>query len=151
MHPEFFSIPIPQFLQGFLPETLTIYGYGFFIALGAVVGFAYLGAMLKREYKMPFDTSVNLLTIIIFLAFLGGKIFLIFEKPDYYLEDLSRLLKGNGFVFYGSLIFAVTGVYFFLKRHKLPILPVLDHIAITTGIAHLFGRLGCFIDRKSVV
>jgi len=36
MHPILFKIPIPEFLQGFLPPEITIFTYGAMIFFGAI-------------------------------------------------------------------------------------------------------------------
>ncbi|MBT3801604.1 MAG: hypothetical protein HOG05_10675 [Bacteroidetes bacterium] len=51
----------------------------------------------------------------------------------------------SGFVFYGSLLFAIPTMLYFFKKNKIPILQMLDIIAITAPIVHAFGRLGCFM------
>ena len=135
MHPELFEI-----------GKYTIYTYGFLIALGAFLAYWYTGYQAKKQFGLPYDKTQTLIILIIIAAVVGGKFFMIFEAPGKYLGNPSLLFKnfGNGFVFYGSLIFAVPTVYFFIRRHKLPVFPMLDIIAGTACIVHALGRLGCF-------
>jgi phosphatidylglycerol:prolipoprotein diacylglycerol transferase len=51
----------------------------------------------------------------------------------------------GGFVFYGSFITIIPVVIWYLKKYKIPLLPMLDILAITTLIVHSIGRLGCFL------
>ncbi|NJN48929.1 MAG: prolipoprotein diacylglyceryl transferase, partial [Alkalinema sp. RL_2_19] len=51
---------------------------------------------------------------------------------------------GAGFVFFGSLLFAVPATIWYFKKQKWPVIPMLDLIAITTLIVHACGRVGCF-------
>lgn len=145
MHPILFEISIPEFLQGILPETITIYSYGFLIMIGAIVAMTYTAVQSKRRYNISFDTSQTLFLIILIGAFLGGKVFYFFENPSYFMENPSALFGSRGFVFYGSLIFSVIGILVFFKIKGLPILKMLDIIAVTTGLVHVFGRMGCFM------
>ena len=144
MHPILFKIPIPAFLQGFLPPELIIYSYGALIFLGATLAASYLITQLKRKYSIKSDDSLNLVIGIIAGAIIGGKFFLYFESPSYFNENPSAILSNSGFVFYGSLIFALSVVWWFIRKHKLALWPFLDIIAITTLIVHFFGRIGCF-------
>ncbi|MCK5701481.1 MAG: prolipoprotein diacylglyceryl transferase, partial [Cyclobacteriaceae bacterium] len=147
MHPVFFEFNVPEFLQGFLPDTITIYSYGFFIALGAILGFIYTAYQAKKQFNTPIETIQMLIILIIIAAVVGGKFFMIFEDPQRYLSDPSRLLKNfsSGFVFYGSLIFAIPTILLFFRSHKLPTLAMLDIMAATACIVHASGRIGCFM------
>lgn len=146
MHPILFQFKTPDFLQGFLADTITVYTYGAFIAFGALLGALYTGIRAKKELGVPYYVINNLLLLILITAFLGGKLFFYFENPGYYFGQPANMIKdpGKGFVFYGSLIFSVTAIIIFFKIKKIPTLKMLDIIAITTCIVHFFGRLGCF-------
>jgi phosphatidylglycerol:prolipoprotein diacylglycerol transferase len=147
MHPVFFEFDTPDFLTGFLPETITIYTYGFLIACGALSGFIYTAYQAKRLYGVKTETVQTLVILIIIAAVVGGKFFIIFEDVGRYLSDPAQLLKNfsNGFVFYGSLIFAIPTMLLFFRHHKLPTFGMLDIMAGTTCIVHAFGRMGCFM------
>jgi phosphatidylglycerol:prolipoprotein diacylglycerol transferase len=147
MHPVFFEFNTPDFLRGILPETITIYTYGFLIACGAVSGFIYTAYHAKKQYGIKTETVQTLIILIIVASVVGGKFFIIFENPGRYLSNPAQLLQnfGNGFVFYGSLIFAIPTMLLFFRRHKLPPLGMLDIMAGTTCIVHALGRMGCFM------
>ena len=146
MHPELFRIPIPEFLQGFLPSHLTIHSYGALIALGALLGYFYTAYQANKQFAISSDTIRNLVIVVIIAAVVGGRFFFFFEKPDYFFDNPSNMLSfsSSGFVFYGSLIFAIPAMLWFFKIHKMPVLPMLDIMGITACIVHGFGRLGCF-------
>jgi len=124
---------------------ITIYSYGFMIALGVICGVAYMAIRGKKEIGLTFDTANSLFLYIFAAAFIGGKAFLFFEDPSYYLSRPEKLLAGRGFVFYGSFLFAIPTMYWFFKKYKLPTYQMLDIMAITTCLVHLFGRIGCFM------
>ncbi len=144
MHPILFKIPIPEFLHGFLPPEITIYTYGAMIFLGAILAATYLVKQLHKRFNLKQDDSLSLVSGIIISAVIGGKAFLYFEDPSFYNQNFSALFSNSGFVFFGSLIFALTVVWFFIRKFKLAVWPFLDIIAITTLIVHFFGRIGCF-------
>jgi phosphatidylglycerol:prolipoprotein diacylglycerol transferase len=148
MHPVFFEFNVPELLQGFLPATITIFSYGFFIACGAIMGFIYTAYQAKKQFNTPVDTIQMLVILIIIAAVVGGKFFMVFEDPKGYMADPALLLKNfsSGFVFYGSLIFAIPTLLLFFRSHKLPTLPMLDIMAATACIVHAFGRIGCFMS-----
>jgi len=124
---------------------ITIYSYGFFIALGVVAGASYLVIQGKKEVGLTFDQANSLFLLLFLAAVVGGKLFLFFEEPSFYFREPGRLLTGRGFVFYGSFIFCVPTMLWFFNRHKLPTFTMLDIMAITTCLVHMFGRVGCFM------
>ena len=144
MHPELFTFGIPEFLQGFLPAEITIYSYGALIFLGVIAAFSYLKKHAYKEFGMNEETSQSLLIGLIVMSVVGGKFFMIFEDPAYYLSNPKELFSNSGFVFYGSLIFSFSFVYWFIKKHKLSAWKFVDLLAFVTLIVHTFGRMGCF-------
>ena len=147
MHPVLFEFGVPEFLQGILPSTITIYSYGFFIACGAICGFFYTAYQSKKQFGIKTETVQMLIVLIIIASVVGGKFFIIFENPKLYLSEPARLIKGfnTGFVFYGSLLFAIPTMLVFFRKNKMPTLAMLDIMAGTTCIVHGFGRIGCFM------
>ena len=61
------------------------------------------------------------------------------------IRNSPRTSPGSGFVFYGSMLFAIPTLVFLLKKKKIPIWDYLDVVAIFAPVLHLFGRLGCFM------
>jgi phosphatidylglycerol---prolipoprotein diacylglyceryl transferase len=134
MHPVLFEL-----------GSYTIYTYGFLIAVGAVSAFSYMAWQSKREFGTPFDQSNTLFILLIIAGIVGGKLFMIFENPSLYFSNPKRLFSGSGFVFYGSLLFCIPSMIWYFRRIKVPVLPMLDVMAIVTCIVHGFGRIGCFM------
>ncbi len=135
MHPELFSI-----------GDFTVHTYGFMIMVGALLGFWYAARSFKRDFGVSPDQTQSLALLIILAAFVGGKLFFYFEDPGFYFSSVKNLTKnmGRGFVFYGSLIFAIPTMIWYMRKIKIPVWPGLDHMAITACIVHGMGRMGCF-------
>lgn len=134
MHPVLFEV-----------GGISIYSYGFMIAIGAIAGVAYMVIQGKKEVGLTFDQANSLFLLIFLAAFVGGKALLFFEDASYYMEHPGKLFTGRGFVFYGSFLFAVPTMLWFFKKQKLPTYAMLDIMAVTTCLVHMFGRLGCFL------
>lgn len=133
MHPVLFEV-----------GGITVYSYGFMIALGVIGGVAYMFFQGKKDVGLTFDQSNALFLLIFIAAFVGGKVFLLLENPSLYLSEPKKLLTGRGFVFYGSFLFAIPTMLWFFKKHKLNTYKMLDVMAVVTCIVHIFGRIGCF-------
>jgi len=133
MHPVLFEI-----------GSLTIYSYGFMIALGVLCAVTYMFFQGRKDVGLTFDQANTLFLLIFIAAFIGGKFFLLLENPSLYMNNLSKLFTGRGFVFYGSFLFAIPTMLWFFKKHKLNTYKMLDVMAVVTCIVHMFGRIGCF-------
>lgn len=125
--------------------SFTAYSYGFMIAIGIVAGMIYLVVEGKREVGLTLDQANALFLYIFFAAIIGGKLFLFFEDPTGYIQDPRSLFTGRGFVFYGSFLLAIPTMWWFFKKHTLHPYRMLDVMAITTCLVHIFGRIGCFL------
>lgn len=134
MHPTLFNF-----------GSITIYTYGFCIAVGALLGFGYMYWQGKKQFGLTFDQSNNLFVMLVVAGIVGGKFFLIFEDPALYLSNPKKLISGSGFVFYGSLLLAIPIMLWYFKKIKVPVLGMLDVMAVVTCIVHGCGRIGCFM------
>ena len=126
---------------------IEVYSYGFMIMLGAFFGFTYLRVASKKELGIPADKIQTLGLLIILGAFVGGKVFFYLEKPSFYFNPPANMLKNfrTGFVFYGSLLTALPLSYWYFKKERWPVWPMMDLVAITAVIIHFCGRMGCFL------
>ena len=61
MHPVLFEV-----------GGITVYSYGFLIALGAIAGVAYMAVQGKKEVGLTFDQANTLFLFIFVAAFAGG-------------------------------------------------------------------------------
>jgi phosphatidylglycerol---prolipoprotein diacylglyceryl transferase len=122
-----------------------VYSYGCLIALGAIAGVWYMAVRGKKELGLTFEQANNLFLLIFVAAFVGGKLFLFFEDPSDYMNNPMKLLGGRGFVFYGSFLLAIPTMLWFFRKNKLDPYRMLDIMAITTCLVHMFGRIGCFM------
>src|SRR5687767_2001246 len=125
--------------------SVNVYSYGVMIAVGIVAGMSYLIVAGKKETGLTFDQANTLFLSIFLAAVVGGKLFLFFEDPSYYMDNPRQLLTWRGFVFYGSFLLAIPAMWWFFRTHKLHPYKMLDVMAITTCLVHMFGRVGCFL------
>lgn len=126
----------------------TIYSYGFFIVIGAALAYFFLSHFARKEYNIDSDKISSLLIWVVVASFVGGKVLFYLEDPSRYVENPSKMYQdiGNGFVFFGSLLFAIPTTIWFFRKHKWPVWGMLDLIAVTIPIMHGFGRLGCLMS-----
>lgn len=146
MYPELYKFATPHFLRSFLPPELVVQAYGAMIMLGVVAVYLFMVPRV-RQYRISKDELSNLIFITFISAFVGGKVFYYLQEPATYLAEPSRMFEnlGSGFVFYGSLIFAIPTIIYTLRKKQVPIRSFLDILAFVGPIVHSFGRMGCLL------
>ena len=124
---------------------LTIYTYGFFIAVGFLVGL-YLAVRQAKKEGMPYNRIADLGFYILLGAIAGSRLLYVLLNIEQYLKsplDIFKVWEG-GLVFYGGLIVAVLLANYHMRRHRLPFWKTADIFAPSLAIGHAIGRLGCY-------
>ncbi|GGZ77764.1 prolipoprotein diacylglyceryl transferase [Algibacter mikhailovii] len=142
MYPELFNINLKGLLGlNYIP----IASYAVCIVLGTLLASLYGKYTLKKE--LGISISNNFIYLLFLAGYIGGKVFLYLERPQYYITNPNAVLDtySSGFVFYGSFIFVIPTAIWYFKKHSLPIWPILDVLAISTTLIQIVGRTGCFL------
>ena len=123
---------------------LTIYTYGFLIAVGILA--AYYVTELRAKKLGVSIGKLDVLTVWILVGgFVCSKIlYWITRLPDI-LKDPSIMLNfGDGWVVYGGIIGGLLAGIYYCKKENLDFLELADLILPQVALAQGFGRLGCF-------
>jgi len=121
--------------------------YGFLVALGVVVGLM-TTVKLARSQGIDPDAAWNLGVLAVLFAILGAKLLLFLNNWDWYSAHPSDIfslatLQAGG-VFYGGLIAALAVSWWYIRRHRMPVLRTCDTFAPGLALGHAIGRIGCF-------
>lgn len=146
MSPELFTFQLSDFLSDLLNrQEVTIYTYAFCIVIGTLVAALYTKWRAKKELNVT-ELPNSFFYIIFITGFVGGKLFYYLEKPIHFWNNPHLMLDNfsGGFVFYGSFVTIIPIVIWYLKKHRISILSMLDILGVTTLIVHSIGRIGCF-------
>ncbi|WP_299124054.1 prolipoprotein diacylglyceryl transferase family protein [uncultured Winogradskyella sp.] len=146
MLPELFHFELPELFNSlFSIKQITIYSYPFCILIACIIAYRFF-IYAQNKCFGEIRLRLNFLFLLIFMAFIGGKLFLVFDNPMNYMSKVFTLVfyTSSGFVFYGSFISCLISILIVLYKKQLPIFKYLDIIAIVTTILHCIGRLGCF-------
>ena len=94
----------------------------------------------------PHDRIGDITMIAAIAGVIGAKFFAVIEDiPTLIKDPVGTILSGSGLAIYGGLIFGFLAVSYYLRRKRIPILPVLDAVAPALIIAYGVGRLGCHL------
>lgn len=104
-----------------------------------------------RAKKLGFDINISLDFILIAMVsgFIGARVLhIVYEAPQYYLEDLLRIFKfwNGGFVYYGGVIAALIGCWVYAKVKDLNFLKWADFFAPLIAFGYGLGRFACFLN-----
>jgi phosphatidylglycerol:prolipoprotein diacylglycerol transferase len=145
-----------------LGASLPVHSYGFLIALGLVVGVV-LAVRRGRTVAIDAGLTLDLTFYAIVVGLVGARLLYVIMNAGEYL----RLCRGSGrprslgqslsdctaalqfwqggLVFLGGASLAAVVVMFFARRAKLRLGDVADVLAPSVSVAHVFGRIGCFL------
>lgn len=116
-----------------------LYGYGFMIAVGCVLG-ARLLWLRRREMGLRDDESFwALLNVAVLSGFLGGKLMHLLQF------GFSRVSVMNGYASYGGFMSVPLAVWGFARWKKIPFLKLADYMFLCAFFWQSFGRMGCFL------
>lgn len=124
--------------------SITIYVYGLMIATAFLLGINLMSRQAKKEGYNP-QAIFDLGFYILLGAIIGSRLLFVLIGYEKYIHDPIKIfyLWEGGLVFYGGFIGAIGIGYWYLKKMKLPVLPVMDLAAPSLALGQAIGRLGC--------
>lgn len=137
---------------------LNFYSYGFFTALGFILGGVvvdYLARKKKlitkkqREYLL-IDGLLFALIVAIVSARVGYILFYSFILRTESIAEASQLLSG-GFIFYVGLAAGLAAFAWWIKRKEAAILPWLDVLIVGILVGNGFSEIGGYLNDNSIV
>lgn len=102
------------------------------------------------RYELDYQITSNLSLVAMIVGLVGARLFhVLYESPEIYLKNPMRIfwVWEGGFVFYGGLLGAIAGGYFYLKVQKSIVIGrYFDLAAPVAGFGYAFGRWACFFS-----
>lgn len=148
--PELFSVEIGSF-------AFALRWYALAYIAGILIGWRIAAAAVKRpglwagEPPMTPGRLEEFLTWLVLGIILGGRLgFVLFYQPAYYLENPVEILYiwQGGMAFHGGLLGVAVAALWFGRKHRLPIVPVADLLALGTPPGLFLGRVANFVNAE---
>ena len=135
------------------PRGLPIRGYGACLLVATVSGVALATYRAKKHGLSP-DAIFGLAFHMFVPGIIGARVFWVIQywgqiyDPNSVSNTLANMLNfvEGGLVVYGSLIGAMVGAVWYLRRNKLPMLAVADLVAPSLPLGLAIGRIGCLMN-----
>lgn len=124
---------------------------------GIILGFLFAGLKWwdKRKQQLekpetrtvriwPHDRVGEITIIALVFGLVGAKLFDIFENwSDFVKRPSDYILSPSGLTFYGGLICAALGIWWYARKHKIGFWHLNDAAAPALMLAYGIGRIGC--------
>lgn len=123
--------------------------YGIFFSFGIIGGCVLAYFLLKKEGKNWEKILFDLGLTIAFWGIIGGRLWdVFFFDWGYYHNHLTEIpyIWQGGMAIQGGLLFSIIAAFFFLKKHKIPILPFADTVSPAIIIGQAIGRIANFMN-----
>jgi phosphatidylglycerol:prolipoprotein diacylglycerol transferase len=122
-----------------------IYSYGVMLGLSLVVGW-YLTLGLADRDGLPKETMANNYVITAIAAVVGSRIlYIVTNLHEFDTFGSMFAMRRGGLVAYGGFLGGFVGSYFFLRRHKIPLLPWADVAVPSLASGLMITRIGCYL------
>jgi phosphatidylglycerol:prolipoprotein diacylglycerol transferase len=124
--------------------SLNLYAYGFFVAVGFILGFI-LALRRGRQEGIPDERIIDILFLSVISAIVGSRLLFVLVNFEHFRDDPLQILKvwEGGLVFYGGLILSVAVSFGYLIWNRLPVWKVADILSPAIALGLFFGRIGC--------
>ncbi|PIU40559.1 MAG: prolipoprotein diacylglyceryl transferase [Candidatus Omnitrophica bacterium CG07_land_8_20_14_0_80_50_8] len=126
---------------------LTIYTYGFFVALAVLIAY-FLAHLRARATDLDPSIAADFVFVLFVSGVIGARCFYVFQHLEDYQGQLLKIfsIPEGGLVWYGGfLMAALTGLVIALWK-RWPFLRLCDLLAPIIPLAHAIGRFGCFFN-----
>ncbi len=122
---------------------IKVYSFGLMLGIAFVVA-NYLFVREVRRRGMSESVAGTITLIALIAGVVGSKLFSLLENMDRFLADpTGEAFSAAGLTFYGGLILATLLIWLYVRRKRLPFLPITDSVAPSLILAYGIGRIGC--------
>ncbi len=126
---------------------VTLHWYGIFIALGIICAILYALYETRRRGESV-DHILNMALIVVPMGIIGARLYHVIDYWEYYSQNLSAIIGGQGLGIFGAVIGGAAGVLIYTFWKKLPALRWMDIIAPGLILAQAIGRWGNYFNQE---
>ena len=135
------------------PISIKWYGLAYMVSL--LLGWVYARSLAGNQRlwggKSPLKPAQfdDILMWVTLGVVVGGRLgYVLFYNPVYFFNNPSQIVAtwNGGMSFHGGLLGSLIVLWFYARRHNLPVLAVMDVASAVAPLGFYFGRLANFIN-----
>lgn len=123
---------------------LTVYGYGFMIAMGVLAAW-FVTEQRARRLHLAYEHIFYLVVWCAIGGFASAKILFWITNWKEFLQNPQEIIGSEGFVVYGGIIGGILVGWLYCTIKKLKFLMYFDLMMPSIALAQGFGRIGCLL------
>lgn len=123
---------------------LTVYGYGFMIAMGVLAAW-FVTEQRARRLHLAYEHIFYLVVWCAIGGFASAKILFWITNWKEFLQNPQEIIGSEGFVVYGGIIGGILVGWLYCTIKKLKCLTYFDLMMPSIALAQGFGRIGCLL------
>ena len=123
---------------------LTVYGYGFMIAMGVLAAW-FVTEQRARRLHLAYEHIFYLVVWCAIGGFASAKILFWITNWKEFLQNPQEIIGSEGFVVYGGIIGGILVGWLYCTIKKLKFLTYFDLMMPSIALAQGFGRIGCLL------
>lgn len=129
---------------------IEIYTYGFLIAMGVVIAFAYALNQVKKS-DISQDDFLNMFIIAVPVSVVAARLYYVIFSWEDYRDNLLEILniRGGGIAIYGAVIGAAATVLIYCTKKNISKGKALDILSVGLLIGQTVGRWGNFVNGEA--
>ena len=145
-----------QWLHSYIPQPilfqwgwLSVYWYGFIIAIAIVIGFL---ITIRFSKQRGFDDKLwyDMLFYSLISGLIGARLYHVILELPYYLSHPLQILQvwQGGLAIHGGIIGGALAIYYFARKNKWSFFKIADILVIVLILGQAMGRWGNYFNQE---
>ena len=129
---------------------LSVHWYAMFIITGIILAVV-VSIHEGKKRGIGSELLLDLVLPGVPLCILGARIYYVLFNLPFFLQNPGRIfaIHHGGLAIHGGIIVAGLFAWWYLKKKQIPLLPILDLVAVGFFIGQILGRFGNFMNQEA--
>lgn len=120
--------------------------YGLAVSLGIMFVVFWAAYEIKKGARITYDNLLMAAIVGIPVGIIFSRLVHVIDGWEYYSQNLSRIIGGDGLSIYGGILGALLAVWIYSRYGKFNFGHLLDILAPGIAVGQAIGRVGCTLN-----